>query len=216
MAAQLAKATIVNTDSGQRLAVMYNPEEYRVEQRNEFAEIPIPGLGASPVQYVRGQARVLSMDLFLDTYEAATDVRVHTQRIVALLAPLPGTHAPPVLVFVMGSFGLTCVLSEADQRFTMFLPDGTPVRARISVRFTEFVRVDLNVRQGFFVGAPTVSNIVDGRVYVIADGDTVSKLAARHLGDPRRWREIADANDITDPLSLRPGQRIVIPGRQAP
>ncbi|MFD4669921.1 LysM peptidoglycan-binding domain-containing protein [Lentzea sp. NPDC058450] len=214
MAAQLAKATIVNTDSGERLAVMYNPEEYRVEQRNEFAEIPIPGLGASPVQYVRGQARVLSMDLFLDTYEAATDVRRHTQRIVALLAPLPGTHAPPVLVFVMGSFGLTCVLSEADQRFAMFLPDGTPVRARISVRFTEFVRVDLNVRQGFFVGAPTVNNLLDARVHVIAEGDTLAKLAARHLGDPRRWREIADANDITDPLGLRPGQRLVLPGRQ--
>ncbi|WP_330231184.1 LysM peptidoglycan-binding domain-containing protein [Nocardia sp. NBC_00508] len=215
MSAQLAKATIVNSTTGDRIPVMYNPEEYRVEQRNEIAEIPIPGLGVSPVQYVRGQARVLSMDLFFDTYETATDVREHTQRITALLSPATGTFAPPVLVFVMGSFGFTCVLSEADQRFTMFLPNGTPVRARMSVKFTEFVRVDLTVRQGFFVGAPTVHNVVDARVHVLVEGDTVSGLAARYLGDPFRWREIADANGIADPMNLRAGQRITIPGRRA-
>jgi len=203
--AQLAKATIVNTSSGERVPVMYNPEEYRVEQRNEIAEIGVPGLAVSPVQYVRGKARSLSMDLFFDTYERATDVRAHTQRVVSLLSPEPGSFAPPVLVFVMGRFALQCVLAEADQHFTMFLPDGTPVRARMSVRFTEYVRVELTVTSGLFVGPPTVHNLTER--------DTLANLAATYLGDPGRWREIADANDLDDPQRLTPGTRLEIPGR---
>jgi nucleoid-associated protein YgaU len=205
MPAQLAKAMILNTGTGERVPVMYNPEEYRVEQRNEIAEIGVPGLAVSPVQYVRGKARVLSMDLFFDTYERATDVRAHTQRVVSLLNPAPGGFAPPVLLFVMGRFAMQCVLAEADQHFTMFLPDGTPVRARMSVRFTEYVRVELKVVSGLFVGPPTLHNV--------AERDTLANLAATYLGDPARWREIAEANDLDDPLRLTPGTRLAIPGR---
>jgi nucleoid-associated protein YgaU len=205
--AQLAKAMIVNTSSGERVPVMYNPEEYRVEQRNEIAEIGVPGLAVSPVQYVRGKARSLSMDLFFDTYERATDVRAHTQRVVSLLNPEPGSFAPPVLLFVMGRFAMQCVLAEADQHFTMFLPDGTPVRARMSVRFTEYVRVELTVTSGLFVGPPTLHNLTER--------DTLPNLAATYLGDPGRWREIADANDLDDPQRLVPGTRLRIPGRSS-
>ncbi|MEV4319586.1 hypothetical protein [Actinocrispum sp. NPDC049592] len=205
MPVQLSKATIVNTHSGERVPVMYNPDEYRIEQRNEIAEIGVPGLAVSPVQYVRGMARALTMELFFDTYERAADVRGHTQRVVSLLNPAPGTFAPPVLLFVMGRFAMQCVLAEADQHFTMFLPDGTPVRARMSVRFTEYVRVELEVSSGLFIGPPTVHNI--------AERDTLPNLAATYLGDPARWREIAEANDLDDPLRLAPGKRLAIPGR---
>ncbi|TKK89553.1 peptidoglycan-binding protein [Herbidospora galbida] len=205
MAVQLAKALIVDTHTGDRMPVMYNPDEYRIEQGNELAEIGIPGLAASPVQYVRGRARTLTMDLFFDTYERQTDVRAFTNRLAGLLRPAPRSFAPPVLLFVMGRFSFRCVLAEADQRFTMFLPDGTPVRARVSVAFREFTEVEVETRRGFFAGPPTLHDITDR--------DTLPGLAATYLGDPGRWREIADANDLLDPLRLRLGRPLVIPER---
>src|SRR5262245_13320388 len=155
---RLAKALIVNTETNQRTPVMYNPEELKLDQGNNFAEVGIPGLNAPPVQYVRGKARTLSMDLFFDTYEMGEDVRRHTGPIVRLLRKLPRTLAPPVLLFVMGQFTFQCVLVEAGQRFTMFFRDGTPVRSTMSVRFQEFVRVEVEVERGFFVGPPTLHN----------------------------------------------------------
>ncbi len=66
---QFAPASIVDTTTGEIISVMYNPEEMKLEQGNNFAEIGIPGLNASPVQYVRGKVRTLSMELFFDSYE---------------------------------------------------------------------------------------------------------------------------------------------------
>ncbi len=51
--------------------------------------------------------------------------------------------------------------------------------------------------------------------YVVRRGDNLSKIAARELGDPNRWREIAAANRIRDPNVIQPGQRLVIPGQTA-
>src|SRR3712207_4522454 len=75
---ELAKAVLIDTTTGVGYPVMYNPEELRLEQGNQFAEVGIPGLNASPVQYVRGKSRVLTMELFFDTYESGEDVRAYT------------------------------------------------------------------------------------------------------------------------------------------
>lgn len=200
----VAKATILNTVTNERIPVMYNPEEFKLDQGNNFAEVGIPGLDAPPIQYVRGKARTLTMDLFFDTYEVGEDVRIHTGRVVRLLDKLPQTQAPPVLLFSMGQFHFECVLVDAGQRFTMFVRDGTPVRSVLSVRFQEFVRAESEVEQGLFVRPPLLHNMTQGQ--------TLSSLAAIYLGDPGRWREIARANDIDDPFHIPAGRPLVIPG----
>jgi hypothetical protein len=202
---QLAKAFIVNTNTGERIPVMYNPEQLSLEQGNNFAEIGIPGLNAPPIQYVRGKGRVLSMELFFDSYELGVDVRQFTDGITNLLATLPDTFAPPIVLFVMGSFSFRCVLMEAAQRFTMFAVDGTPVRSTLSARFHEYVDVTVAVESGFFIAAPIITNIIQG--------STVSSIAASVYGDPTRWRDIANANNIEDPFNLPAGQPLVIPGQ---
>jgi len=201
--ARLAKATITNTSTAERFQVMYNPDELRLEQGNNFAEVGIPGLDAPPLQYVRGKARTLSMDLFFDSYEADQDVRSHTGPLVKLLDKEPLTKAPPVLLFSMGQFNFQCVLVDASQRFTMFRRDGTPVRSTIAVRFQEFVRVEITIERGLFIGPPTLHNVVRS--------ETASAIAAAVLGDPARWREVADANGIDDPLNIPPGITLQVP-----
>jgi hypothetical protein len=224
----LEKAVIVDTTTGASLPVMYNPEELKLEQGNSFAEVGIPGLDAPPTQYVRGKARTLAMELFYDTYETGEDVRVHTTPLVRLLEKRPETQAPPVVLFSMGRFQFRCVLVEATQRFTMFGRDGTPVRSSVAVRFQEHVRVDIEVRRGLFFASPTASAVANrvadtaravasgaATVHVVGPGETLSGLAAVLLGDPARWREIAEANDIDDPFDLVPGRRLILPGGPA-
>jgi hypothetical protein len=201
----LAKATLLNRVTNDRIEVMYNPEEYKLEQGNDFAQVGIPGLDAPPVQYVRGKGRTLSMDLFFDTYEAnpPADVRTFSGKIVRLLDKHPRTHAPPVLLFAMGQFTFECVLTDVSQRYTMFQRDGTPVRATLSVRFQEFVRVDVEIQSGLFIGPPILQNAIAGQ--------TISHIAGDVLGDPRRWREVAEPNGIDDPMRIPAGTPIVIP-----
>ena len=211
MAGPLAKAMIINLQTDERIEVMYNPEELRMDQGNTFAEVGIPGLAAPPIQYVRGRARTLSMDLFFDTYEPfdslhpdkRLDVRLFAGQIVRLLDQNPRTKAPPVLLFSLGQIQFQCVLTEVGQRFTMFWSDGTPVRATLSVRFQEYTRVDFETRAGFFAGPPTM--------HTITASDTLSRLATDYLGDAALWRQIAEANQIDDPLNIPAGMALVIP-----
>jgi nucleoid-associated protein YgaU len=199
----LEKATITRLRTNEQITVMFNPAEYTFDVANTFAEIAIPGLRTPPVQYVRGNARTLKMELFFDTFEARTDVRGATQQITALLDADGSTQAPPILLFTWGGFSLQCILESVSQRFTMFADDGTPARATLTVSFKEYERVEVEIRSGLFIGPPTVYNI--------AEGETASKVAELVLGDPAAWRLIADANGIDNPRKLVPGVNLIVP-----
>jgi nucleoid-associated protein YgaU len=203
----LEKATIqrYNPDSstpeGQPIQVLFNPTEYRIGKSNQFAEVAIPGLESPPIQFVRGNVRTLSMQLFFDTYEQGQDVRDYVRQIVDLLEIDPELHAPPICLFSWGDLNFVGVLERADQSFKLFLSDGTPVRATVDVAFKEY-----------FAGQPGDRHSADvTKRYVVRRGDTLSGIAGRKYGDPGLWRPIARENGLDDPLALQPGQILVIP-----
>jgi nucleoid-associated protein YgaU len=212
----LEKATITNTVSGERIPVLFNPEEYTVQRDVNYAQSTIPGLGAPLIQFVAGNMQTLEMELFLDTYEehregsvvlnqAGGDVRDLTKRITGLMSIDGTTHAPPVLLFVWGSLSFTCVLARATQRFTMFLGDGTPVRATLQVTFNEFQNVDMEAKQ---VKRETADY---SKVWEVHEGETLAAIAYAEYGNPKLWRPIALRNGLDAPRSLTVGQRLVVP-----
>lgn len=200
----LEKAEI-QIEDGDKIPVLFNPAQYSLDKSNQLAEVAVPGLAAPIVQYVRGNTRSLAMELFFDTYEEQTDVREHTKKIYGLLAIQAKTHVPPICTFTWGAFNFRCVLERVSGRFTLFLPDGTPVRATLNVTFKEFIDVEVLVR-----ATPTESSDLT-KTYAVQRGDTLSGIAAREYGDPAPWRAIAEANRIANPRLLAPGQTLVIP-----
>jgi hypothetical protein len=200
MTTELEKATIKRyiPGGGEDIKVLFNPTEYQLNQSNQFAEVSIPGLAAPPLQFGRGNARALSMQLFFDTYEQQTDVRVHTGKLIKLLEIDPDLHAPPVCLFTWGKLTFIGVLEHANQRFTLFLPNGTPVRATVDVSFKEFWDTK---KQG---GRLQSANFA--KQHIVQRGNTLSGIAAQYYGDPALWRPIAEENSIDEPLALQPGQ----------
>jgi LysM repeat protein len=201
----LAKARITIEHTGRQFEVMFNPEEYSLNKDNNFASQAIPGLSSPILQFVHGNLRTLEMELFFDTTDARTDVRLDTAKVVDLLKIDPELHAPPVVRVAWGSLALRCVLSRANQKFVKFLEDGRPTRARITVTFSEFIDPEREAKE---VNRQTADFT---KVYTVQRGDTLSGLATRFYDDPASWRPIAIANGIDDPLSLVPGQELHVP-----
>ncbi len=212
----LEKALVTNTVTGERIPVMFNPEEYTVNKDINYAQAAIPGLSAPLLQFVHGNMATLEMELFLDTYEkhaegsrvlnqAGEDVRTLTAKITGLMAIDPTTHAPPVALFTWGSLSFTCVLARASQRFVMFLPTGIPVRARLHVTFNEFRNVDLEAKE---IKRETADF---SKLHVVGEGETLSSIAWDVYRDPGVWRPIAIVNHIDDPRTLDVGRRLLIP-----
>lgn len=51
------------------------------------------------------------------------------------------------------------------------------------------------------------------RTHKVAKGESLSKIAARYLGDASRWREIQRLNQIADPANVGEGAVLKIPDR---
>jgi nucleoid-associated protein YgaU len=203
---------------GRFLDVQYNPSELTFTKAAMFAEIPIPGLDTPLLQYVRGQAETVSVELFFDSTEEGTaadakPVTKRTDKFYDLIKAERETHAPPVLLFTWGGpafpgasrEGLRCVVTNVRQQFTMFAPNGVPLRAKLTVDLKEYKPLRLHLAELGFLSADHT------KATVARDGDTLAAIAYREYGDPREWRRIAAENRIADPLALRAGTVLRVP-----
>jgi Contractile injection system tube protein len=203
------RAQIIVEYSQEKFFVSFNPEEYTLNKDNNFASQAIPGLSSPLLQFVNGNLRTLEMELFFDTYSTPSaqkqDVRDLTGKVMKLMDIDPKLHAPPVLHFVWGSLDFRCVLTRASQKFIMFADDGRPVRARITVTFSECVDT---LRESKQVKRETADFV---KRHIVIQGETVSGIAAALYGDPGTWRPIALASGLEDPSALVPGLELVVP-----
>lgn len=201
----LAKLKITVERTGESFDVMFNPEEYTLNKDNNFASQAIPGLSGPLLQFVNGNVRTLEMELLFDTTGTRQDVRDETNKVVKLLAIDSELHAPPVLVVSWASLQFRCVLTRVGQKFTMFLDDGRPVRARLTVSFQEFLDPEREAKE---VNRQTADF---SKVHVVTLGEDLSLIAAKFYDNPEAWRPIAIVNRIDDPRSIFPGQSLRIP-----
>ncbi|HUA45465.1 MAG TPA: LysM peptidoglycan-binding domain-containing protein [Solirubrobacteraceae bacterium] len=203
----LAKAMIVpqSPPGAPPIPVLFNPTRYGLGASNQLAEIGIPGLPAPILQYLRGASRTLTMQLFFDTYEAGSSVTTYTDSVYSLLNIEVTTHAPPICEFRWTSFTFTGVVERVEGQFTLFLADGTPVRATLDVTFREVIDLQTAVLATPTESADHATN------HTVVRGETLSGIAAQEYGDPGQWRPIADANHLDNPRLISPGQVLAIP-----
>lgn len=186
--------------------VMFNPTEYsnaiNVNWKGGDGEIP---------EFLGSNFGKLVITLFFDTYEKGADVReAGIKRIVELGVPsVEGEEwkKPPVCLFSWGKFNFKGVIEKVDPNFIMFLSDGTPVRAKVTITMKPVLSAqDMLKLQGVEACR---------KVRTVIEGERLDIIAAEELKDPSLWRKIAEANNIADPLNFpRPediGRVIIIP-----
>jgi contractile injection system tube protein/LysM domain-containing protein len=211
----IAKLTIKNLDSNKDpFEVLFNPTEYTFEDASKWQEHGTSGWKPE-LQYTGGDRRRLSMELFYDTYEQDQDVRLYTGKLAALLVVSTNDgndgKRPPKLELSWGKkegdtgFPFVCVLETLKQQFTMFTEEGTPVRAKCSVSFKEFIlpkeEQQREPRRGSY----------PEQTYTVREGETLASIAAALWKDPRKWRLLANANGIRNPRILQAGQSLQVP-----
>ena len=202
------------------ITVLFNPSSYSIAKTvawNPSAGSGKPAgkqtqraLNAPTLAFGGGGSRQLTLELFFDVTESTDthDVRKETDKIVKLtridraLEPL----RPPTCEITWGKgvsadFPFIGVASNLTQRFTFFSSTGEPLRAALTVVFTEFLDPQIDVRQT----DPELTT------RVVKQGDSLSSVTAEVYRDPTLWRVIAEASDLDDPRRLIVGQRLTIP-----
>src|SRR5262245_40298169 len=208
----LAKLTIQplgadnSSNLGEKVEVMFNPKEYTITKATPWKHHDIQGLDAPTLEFTSGEPYRCQFELFFDRYEEGKSVREMTDKIEKLALVNQELHRPPTALLTWGTgLAFKCILESFSLRCTLFLDDGTPVRAIMNSVWKEFSPAEEQLK-----GNPRHSADHTKR-RVVKQGDTLSWIAGKEYDDPSKWRVIADANGIDDPLTLQPGTELVIP-----
>ncbi len=190
------------------LALPFNPTDYSIDKKNNFASAAVPGLESPIIQYSSGDARVLSLEVMLDsyTYGQQQDLRdLYLAKIDRFLAIDEDLHAPPPCKVIWSSLQFVGVLENVKKQFVLFLDDGTPVRARVTFSFREYIPVEVQVRE------MPVASPDRYKLRTVREGEALWHIAGDAYGDARMWKVLANANSLDDPFRLRTGSKLLIP-----
>jgi hypothetical protein len=131
------------------IPLRFNPTEYQLQKGNNFSEIAIPGLESPPIQFVRGGAEKLSVELLVDTSGTLEDVRVrYVEKLRGLMNLNIELHAPPIVRFVWDRQVFVGVLESLNVSYVLFTPEGVPLRAKLSVTLKEYRPAAVQVKEG--------------------------------------------------------------------
>lgn len=211
----LAKATLC-PEKGQPVECLFNPSELKVARSNSWQAGEAKGVNAPELRFQGGQSGSLSLTLTVDTTMAGTDVSRHTNRLFALMdvdPALPGSDKkrnsgrPPWVQLQWGTLtSFKAIIEQLQVSYTYFAEDGTPLRAKVDVSLKQWHDEKVRPLQN-----PTSHTEELHSVHRLVAGETLDRIASTYYRDPSRWRLIADANGVLDPLELAAGTLLVIP-----
>ena len=225
MALEKAKLIIEKENGEETLKVQFNPAEYNLSDSANYSEKSIPGTPGPITQFVSGASSTLTLSLLFDTYDTPengvrvpsgkglddmknhkpTDVSLLTRKVAALTGIVGNLHRPPTVTFAWGALHFKGVVTDLKQTFTMFMPDGMPVRARVELTLKSITDIASKKRESPFESPDRT------KFRTIHQGEHLWNYAAQEYGDPEQWRVIARENALMDPLEVWAGQAIKLP-----
>jgi hypothetical protein len=210
----MAKASLVPEDGSEDLKFRFNPKEYSISKSATWNRPTNKGAKhATTPEFGGVQPQTVQMELFFDDWEGTGNLVADIERLLGWLKPTDKSIGnkkpqPRALKFQWGGrqplAEFKGFLKSVSAKYTMFKPDGTPVRATAQITLEEIPSDPKKTN-------PTSGAIAGRRVHVVTAGDSLHSVAYREYDDPTLWRGLAEFNGIDDPLRLAPGIRLKIP-----
>ncbi|BFU47453.1 LysM peptidoglycan-binding domain-containing protein [Krasilnikovia sp. MM14-A1004] len=128
----------------------------------------------------------------------------------AALSALTGKNLitrPPKVIFSWGpSFLVEANITNVSVTYNRFAANGSPVRAEVTIRLQQQPSL-----LSLLATNPTSAGLPGRKAHTVTAGDSLARIATDQYGAPGRWRQLAEANGIEDPLRVRPGDRVYLP-----
>jgi hypothetical protein len=206
----------LETERGTKIQCLFNPSKLQVAKSNSWSSGNSKGRNAPELVFDGGGSGSMSLELTFDTTDTGKPVTTHTNKLAELMqvdTQLPDYDAatnngrPQWVKFHWGDMHtFKAVIASMDMTFTYFASSGVPLRANVSLSLTQY-----EPEANWSPQNPTSGTPAPQRLHQVQKGETLDRISARHYRDATKWRIIADANGITDPLALKPGSVLSIP-----
>lgn len=200
----------------------FNPSSYTIKSTPAYKTVKQMGQDGEEQIFISGAARELSTTLFFDSASDAVSsssagiqkavnenklspVTDKTKKLMATVQIDGEQHTPPMVIFSWGNLNFKGRITSLTEEYTMFSVEGKPIRAKVQINIKEDLDEALTRKTSPFESPDRTKR------RVIVEGMSLWSLAYEEYDDCEKWRVIAKANHIMNPLELVPGQVIKIP-----
>ena len=117
---------------------------------SSYAELQVPGLRTPLLQFVRGEAQTLSLELFLDGTDkrgsSPDEVKERLEQIRGSSSTIDEhLHAPPVCLFQWKDVSFQGVVTSLKEKYTLFDESGRVLRARVTLCLKSYEAVEVQL-----------------------------------------------------------------------
>ncbi len=206
-----------NSQTGDPFTVWINPASYTHDFTISYADRQAPGSPGPSPEYNRVGQEVIAFELVFDatgvipppipgTPLPSDGVAGLIDTFVKLVATVNGViHRPNYLKLSWAQLQFQCVLSKLKITYTLFKPNGTPIRARVATTFLSYAS-EKQLAAEANMTSPDLSHIV-----TVMAGDTLPDLCHRIYGSSTYYLRVAAFNGLVDFRQLPAGMQLVFP-----
>ncbi len=189
--------------------VQFNPNAYTRSYEVEFENQAGAGNTTGSAKFKRYKSQDCTLEFTLDGTGVSgepLDVEERVQAFLKVTVQMNGDiHRPHFLVVSWGKLVLKCVLKSVNVNYTLFKPNGHPLRAKISAVFTQSIDEQLRTREEG-KSSPDLTHL-----WRIQRGETLPAVAHRQYGDEQLYVEVARYNDLDHLRAFVAGQSLRLP-----
>jgi len=114
-------------------------------------------------------------------------------------------HSPNFVKLSWAQLQFNCRMESLSITYSLFRPDGTPIRAKASVTFIGFTS-ETQLAKEANKSSPDLTHLV-----TVVAGDTLPLMCHRIYGSSLYYLEVAAVNGLNDFRRLVPGMQLVFP-----
>ncbi len=197
-------------NKGKTYEVLFNPQQIVENVDIKFEETKAPNTQEKEKKFNAIESGVFTLDLIfddtgvVDPFSKPVIKQIEDFKKVALY--IQGkTHQPNFLQIEWGDFLMKVRLKSLKITYTLFTPEGSPIRAKANATFVRSIDDKLRVtKEG--KSSPDLTHIRE-----VQAGDTLPLMTRRIYGDPSFYMEVARYNKLKNFRHLKPGQKIFFP-----
>lgn len=194
------------------LTVQINPQSYQLQKGIEYNKNREQGNSNNSPVFSGYKGEELSFEVVVDSTgvipgtqegESAYD---RVKALEDLLYRYKGKiHRPAFVILAWGSILFKGQLQSLRTDYTLFRPDGSPLRAKVSLRFTGFMTKEEAIKEAS-QSSPDMSHWITLRA-----GDSLAALCEEIYGDSTLVDEVARVNDLCGFRQIPPGTDLLFP-----
>jgi len=199
-------------DGGDTIKCYFNPTEYSIAKTNNWNPKEVTGQSTPKLEFGGGQPRKMELSLLFDQtmppftmgVSEATALLLDAMEVPSGQNAGTPTAAPPFITFGWGKLKFKGACTSLTCTYKLFTPEGQALRADVKLSLTQTGEPPKGQN-------PTTRAQAGFGVHRVKDGDTLPSISYSAYGDATKWRLIAEANGVDNPMHLRRGRTLSLP-----